>query len=83
MAPAPASRVTGYRILTSGTVTQTSSARFGDIAGPQRSDDVELRASWTPLDENLRPHAEAFCELIASAAGLPPVGVAALGQRHA
>lgn len=66
-----------------GTVTQTSSARFGDIAGPQRSDDVELRASWTPQEENLRPHADAFYELIAVAAGLPPVGVAALGRRHA
>ena len=31
-----------------GTVTQTSSVRFGDIAGPRRNDDVELRASWTP-----------------------------------
>ena len=31
-----------------GTVTQTSSVRFGDIAGPRRDDDVELRASWTP-----------------------------------
>ena len=31
-----------------GTVTQTSSVRFGDIAGPRRTDDVELRASWTP-----------------------------------
>ena len=32
-----------------GTVTQTSSVRFGDIAGPRRTDDVELRASWTPV----------------------------------
>ena len=32
-----------------GTVTQTSSVRFGDIAGPRRDDDVELRASWTPV----------------------------------
>ena len=30
-----------------GTVTQTSSARFGDISGPARTDDLELRASWT------------------------------------
>ncbi|MDQ3886397.1 MAG: DUF3000 domain-containing protein [Actinomycetota bacterium] len=66
-----------------GTVTQTSSVRFGEIAGPRRSDDVELRASWTPLGENLRPHADALCELIATAAGLPPVGVAALGQPRA
>jgi len=65
-----------------GTVTQTSSARFGDIAGPERSDDVEIRASWTPVGGDLRAHAEAFCELIAAAAGLPPVGVAALDQRH-
>ncbi len=66
-----------------GTVTQTSSARFGDIAGPERSDDVELRASWTPLGEDLGPHADAFCDLIAVAAGLPPVGVAALVPRNA
>lgn len=66
-----------------GTVTQTSSARFGDIAGPERSDDVELRASWTPLGEDLRAHADAFCELIAVAAGLPPVGAVALVQRDA
>lgn len=62
-----------------GTVTQTSSARFGDIAGPKRTDEVELRASWTPVGNDLGPHAEAFCELIAAAAGLPPVGVVALG----
>lgn len=69
-------------IALGGTVTQTSSARFGDIAGPERADDVELRASWTPVGEDLAPHAEAFCTLIASAAGLPPVGVVALGKHR-
>lgn len=63
-----------------GTVTQTSSARFGDIAGPVRTDDLELRASWTPLGAGLGAHGEAFCALIATAAGLPPVGVAALAR---
>ncbi len=63
-----------------GTVTQTSSARFGAIAGPQRSDDIELRASWTPIGDSLTAHGEAFCELMAAAAGLPPVGVVALGK---
>lgn len=62
-----------------GTVTQTSSVRFGDIAGPERFDEVELRASWSPVGDNLGAHAEAFCELIAAVAGLPPVGVVALG----
>lgn len=65
-----------------GTVTDTSSARFGDIAGPARTDDLELRASWTPLSANLAPHGEAFCELMASVVGLPPVGVAVFEQRH-
>jgi hypothetical protein len=58
-----------------GTVTQTSSARFGDIAGPTHSHEVELRASWTPLDAELTPHADAFCAVLETAAGLPPVGV--------
>jgi hypothetical protein len=63
-----------------GTVTQTSSVRFGDIAGPRRDDDVELRASWTPVGNDLRCHAEAFCTLVSTAAGLPPVGIAQLAH---
>lgn len=63
-----------------GTVTDTSSARFGDIAGPARTDDLELRASWTPLSADLVPHGEAFCDLMSSVVGLPPVGVATLRQ---
>lgn len=65
-----------------GTVTQTSSARFGDISGPARSDDLELRASWTALDTGLAAHGEAFCELLASTVGLPPVGVTMFGHRR-
>jgi hypothetical protein len=63
-----------------GTVTQTSSARFGDIAGPQHSHDIELRASWTPPDAELLAHANAFCTLLETAAGLPPVGVSRFGR---
>jgi hypothetical protein len=65
-----------------GTVTQTSSARFGDIAGPARTDDLELRASWTAHDAELGTHGEAFCELLSSTVGLPPVGVTLFGQRN-
>lgn len=70
-----------YRAL-GGTVTQTSSARFGDIAGPARTDDLELRASWTAVDAELAAHGDAFCELMASTVGLPPVGVTLFGQRN-
>jgi Protein of unknown function (DUF3000) len=64
-----------------GTVTQATSTRFGAIAGPDRANDIELRASWTPQGDCLTPHATAFCELLAAAAGLPPVGVVTLGKR--
>lgn len=61
-----------------GTVTATSSVRFGDIAGPPRAHQLELRASWTPRSDVLGPHVEAFCDVLAYAAGLPPIGVARL-----
>ncbi|MEJ2853040.1 MULTISPECIES: DUF3000 domain-containing protein [unclassified Saccharothrix] len=61
-----------------GTVTQTSSARFGDIAGPARTDDLELRASWTARDAELAAHGSAFYDVMATAVGLPPVGVSTL-----
>jgi hypothetical protein len=66
-----------------GTVTRTSSCRFGEMSEPEHADDVELRASWSPLSNELEPHGAAFCELLAVASGLPPVGVAPLTQRNA
>lgn len=65
-----------------GTVTQTSSVRFGDISGPGHTTDLELRASWTPTEEVLTTHGEAFTAVLATAAGLPPVGVATLASRR-
>jgi hypothetical protein len=64
-----------------GTVTQTSSARFGDLAGPPHVVELELRASWTPLDEDLGPHLLAWVDLLCTAAGVPPAGVTALPDR--
>ncbi len=62
-----------------GTVTATSSVRFGDISGTERSDDVEIRASWTGTGGPWARHLEAFTALLAVAAGLPPEGVAPIG----
>lgn len=63
-----------------GTVTATTSVRFGDLAGPPGTADVELRASWTPLDVDLSAHLLAWCELLCATAGLPPPGVTLLSQ---
>jgi hypothetical protein len=64
-----------------GTVTQTSSTRFGDLAGPRRTSELELRASWTPVGQDVSAHLRAFADLLCTAAGLPPPGVAALPSR--
>jgi len=66
----------GYSAL-GGTVTATSSTRFGDIAGPQRADDLEMRASWT-ADDQTDLHLQAVAGFLAAAAGLPPEGVTLL-----
>lgn len=63
-----------------GTVTSTSSVRFGEIGGPPRAYQLEMRASWTAEGLDLAPHVEAFSQVLALVAGLPPEGVAELGR---
>jgi hypothetical protein len=62
-----------------GTVTQTTSTRFGDLAGPRTTIALELRASWTADTADMSPHLHAFVDLLCVAAGLPPEGVTLLG----
>lgn len=64
-----------------GTVTATTSVRYGDLSGPPRAHQLELRASWTATTLALGTHVEAFCEVLEHAAGLPPVGVTDLSTR--
>lgn len=64
-----------------GTVTATTSVRYGDISGPARAHQLELRASWTATTPDLDAHVQAFCKVLEHAAGLPPVGVTDLGSR--
>ena len=64
-----------------GTVTATTSVRYGDISGPARAHQLELRASWTATTLALGSHVQAFCEVLEHAAGLPPAGVTDLSSR--
>lgn len=70
-----------------GTVTSTTSMRFGAMAGEPGTCDLELRCSWTPGDgDDLAAHLAAFCDVLCSMAGLPPAqpGVVRLPlRRHA
>lgn len=69
----------------SGTLTRVTTENFGGLADAEPSAQLELRASWTPLDHtDLGAHVEAWGELLCTAAGLPPVpdGVAAMPSRR-
>ncbi|WP_084957816.1 DUF3000 domain-containing protein [Thermoactinospora rubra] len=66
-----------------GTVTRAVSEGFGNKAGDPVSTELELRASWSPLEEDLSGHVAAWCDLMCLAAGIPPLppDVAALPRR--
>lgn len=64
----------------SGTVTRVASESFGAMAGEPATAEIEIRASWTPLEFDLAPHALAWGDTLTSAAGLLPLpsGVVAM-----
>lgn len=63
-----------------GTATRILSESFGSLENRQASNDVELRASWTPTSARFGAHLEAWADMVCSFAGLPPLpdGVVAL-----
>ena len=71
-------------VAASGTVTKILSTGFGELARQGDGAELELRASWTPLDEVAGPHVEGWSELLCMLAGLPPSteGVTALPRRR-
>lgn len=69
-----------------GTVTRTASLTFGLVEDPTETNEVEVRASWSPLPDadgalDLACHLRAWCDLLCMTAGLPPQGVANLRPR--
>lgn len=66
-----------------GTVTRTTSERFGALHDHPVTCDLEIRASWSPRGD-LGPHLVAFGELLCVAAGLPPLppGVVPIPSRR-
>ena len=69
----------------SGTATKIISSGFGELAKQGDGAQIELRASWTPLNHNLTAHVEGWGELLCMLAGLPPAGegVSMLSARRA
>jgi hypothetical protein len=55
----------------SGTVTRTSSESFGTLSERAPMGVLEIRASWTPLNDDLSCHGSAWATLLRLAAGMP------------
>jgi len=56
----------------SGTATKVLSTGYGELADHGSGAQLELRASWTPLDHDLAPHVGGWSELLCMVAGYPP-----------
>lgn len=67
-----------------GTVTRAVSEGFGNKAEDPVTTELELRASWSPAQEDLSGHVAAWCDLMCLAAGMPPLppDVSALPRRR-
>ena len=61
------------------------STGFGDLESQGDGAQIELRASWTPLDHHVTAHVEGWSELLCMLAGFPPTieGVSVLSTRRA
>lgn len=66
-----------------GTVTRVISEGYGTLTDRPPSIEIELRASWTPVND-LDRHLQAWSTLLCTVAGLPPLpaGVTPLPHRH-
>ncbi|MFJ4006277.1 DUF3000 domain-containing protein [Streptomyces sp. NPDC090023] len=61
----------------SGTVTRASSHYFGGLSERPAASQIEIRASWTPLEgrggvPDTAAHLASWCDLLAQVGGLPP-----------
>ena len=66
-------------------VTTVTTESFGGMADEPGSAQLEIRASWTPVDPaDLTRHVEAWGELLCLAGGMEPVpeGVAVMPSRR-
>ena len=67
-----------------GTVTRVVAESFAALAERGSGVSIEIRASWTPRDDDLAAHLLAWTDLLCTVGGLPPLpeGVSALPGRR-
>ena len=53
-------------------MTRASSESFGALSEQRATAELEVRASWSPLEDDLSAHLAGWCDLLCYVAGLPP-----------
>lgn len=66
----------------SGTATRIVSRGFGELAADTEGSQLEIRASWSPLNEKMSAHVDAWIDLVAQMAGMPPEADVPLMSAH-
>jgi hypothetical protein len=66
----------------SGTATRTLSTGFGELTEQGDASQIELRASWSPREDDMSSQLQAWGELLCMLAGLPPSGEAVSLAAH-
>lgn len=68
-------------IAEAGTATRIISSGYGALNNQDDHAELEIRASWSPVDTNANAHLEAWQDLVCIMSGLPnlPAGVSNLG----
>lgn len=70
-----------HAVQVGGTITSTAGRGFGTMSERPADGFVEIRASWTPAEDpdsgavidDMAAHVQAWLDLVAQAAGLPPL----------
>lgn len=72
-----------HAVARGGTVTRVLSESFAGLADRPATVEIEIRASWTPVDDDLAAHLRGWTDLLCTVAGLPPLpeGVVALPRQ--
>ena len=67
-------------IAEAGTATRIISSGYGALSNQSDHAELEIRASWSPVDTNANAHLEAWQDLVCIMSGLPnlPAGVSSL-----
>lgn len=67
-----------------GTATRVISSGYGSLSGQSDHAELELRASWSPVDTDAKNHFEAWQDLVCIMSGFPnlPAGIASFDHNN-